>query len=159
LINDLTVNPLSKRAYLSVSRGRGPDATPVIVRTAQEGKLEIVSLDNIPFAKVALPNPVSPTATARNGSSLRVDAITDIAFSNGKVIIAGLSNEEFSSNLRSIDYPFTTVNRGTSVEIYHGSHGRYETQAPVRTFTLYRSKNQDYILASYTCTPLVIFRT
>src|SRR5687768_468844 len=34
LINDVTVNPLSKRAYLTVSRGRGPAATPVIVRTA-----------------------------------------------------------------------------------------------------------------------------
>ena len=31
-INDLAVNPLSGNVYLSVSRGRGPDAIPVIVR-------------------------------------------------------------------------------------------------------------------------------
>ena len=32
MINDLAVNPISGNAYLSVSRGRGPDATPVILR-------------------------------------------------------------------------------------------------------------------------------
>src|SRR5262245_32849880 len=32
LINDVVVNPLSKKAYISVSRGRGPDATPVVLR-------------------------------------------------------------------------------------------------------------------------------
>ena len=31
-INDLAVNPLSGNVYLSVSRGRGPDAIPVLVR-------------------------------------------------------------------------------------------------------------------------------
>ncbi|NJS14404.1 MAG: RNA polymerase sigma factor, partial [Sphingopyxis sp.] len=30
LINDMAVNPVSKKAYLSVSRGRGPDAAAVI---------------------------------------------------------------------------------------------------------------------------------
>ena len=39
LINDMAVNPASKRAYLSVSRGRGPDATPVIVRTGGDEQL------------------------------------------------------------------------------------------------------------------------
>jgi hypothetical protein len=32
LINDIKVNPISKNVYLSVSRGRSPDATPVILR-------------------------------------------------------------------------------------------------------------------------------
>src|SRR5262245_49971063 len=31
LINDMAVNPASGRVYLSVSRGRGPDATPVLL--------------------------------------------------------------------------------------------------------------------------------
>jgi hypothetical protein len=35
LINDLTVNPISQKVYLSVSRGRGPDALPVIVRVVR----------------------------------------------------------------------------------------------------------------------------
>ena len=55
-INDLAVNPLSGNVYLSVSRGRGPDATPVLVRIHADGKLEDVSLENVQFAKAELPN-------------------------------------------------------------------------------------------------------
>ncbi len=39
--------------------------------------------------------------------------------------------------------------------MYHGSHGRYETQSPIRTFVPYTIGNRQYILAAYTCTPLV----
>src|SRR5262245_21991307 len=47
LINDVAVNPISKRIYLSVSRGRGPTATPVILRLDAQGKIEELSMDNI----------------------------------------------------------------------------------------------------------------
>ena len=158
LINDMTVNPLSKRAYLSVSRGRGPTASPVIVRTAAGGRVEVLSLDNVRHAKATLPNAPAADAVGRRGAPMRMEAITDIAYVSGNVIIAGLSNEEFSSNLRTIPFPFTSVPRGTAIEIYHGSHGQFETQAPVRTFTTHKVRNEDVILASYTCTPLVVFR-
>lgn len=158
LINDMTVNPLSKRAYLSVSRGLGPTATAVIVRTAAGGKVEVLSLDNVRHARATLPNAPAAEAVGRRGAPMRMEAITDVAYVNGNVIIAGLSNEEFASNLRTIPFPFTSVPRGTAIEIYHGSHGRFETQAPVRTFTTHRVRNEDVILASYTCTPLVVFR-
>src|ERR1700722_14742203 len=39
-INDLAVNPRSGNVYLSVARGRGPDAIPVIVRINADGKPE-----------------------------------------------------------------------------------------------------------------------
>lgn len=159
LINDVAVNPLSKRAYISVSRGRGPAATPVIVRTAAGGKLEVLSFDNIKFSKATLPNAPTMETQTRRGGSARLVSITDVAYVEGKVIVAGLSNEEFASNLRQIPFPFTSTPRGTSIEIYHGSHGRYETHAPVRTFVPYKIRNEDVILASYTCTPLVVFRT
>jgi hypothetical protein len=158
LINDIAVNPLSKRAYLTVSRGRGPTSPSVIVRTAAGGKVEVVSLDNVKFAKAALPNAPAADAAGRNGRPLRLDSITDVAYVNGNVVVAGLSNEEFASNLRTIPFPFTGTAKGTAIEIYHGSHGRFETQAPVRTFATYKIRNEDVILASYTCTPLVVFR-
>jgi len=47
------------------------------------------------------------------------------------------------------------VTGGTNVEIYHGSHGRFETNAPVRTFVPHRIDGDPHILAAYTCTPLV----
>jgi len=155
LINDVAVNPVSKKVYLSVSRGRGADAIPVILRADASGKITELSLDNVKYSTVSLPDPPPATAKDARGQSRRVETITDLAFVDGKVIVAGLSNEEFSSNLRSIPYPFNQAEKGASIEIFHGSHGRFETNAPVRTFVAYKIDNQPYILAAYTCTPLV----
>jgi len=148
-IADMAVNPASGKAYLSVSRGKGPDATPVLVRVDRAGKVEMVSLENVPFAQTTLPNPPA-------GNAAR-ESITDLAFLDGRVYVAGLSNEEFSSRLLSIPYPFANKADGTSVEIFHGAHGRLETKSPVRTFAAYQIKGEPYILAAYTCTPLVKF--
>ena len=156
LINDMVVNPLSKKTYLSVSRGRGPGAAPVILRVSPSGKLEEFSLDNVKFSKAALPNAPDDAKDAR-GQSKRLEAITDIEYVDGRVFVAGLSNEEFASNLRAIPFPFSQVDKGASVEIFHGSHGRFETNAPVRTFVPYAIKAEPHILAAYTCTPLVKF--
>ena len=60
MINDLAVNPRSGNVYLSVARGRGPDATPLVVRVNAEGKVEEVPLVNIPFSKAELPNAPAP---------------------------------------------------------------------------------------------------
>jgi hypothetical protein len=47
LIKDMSVNPISKNVYLAVSRGRGPDAAPVLVRVKSGGEVEAVSLDKV----------------------------------------------------------------------------------------------------------------
>jgi hypothetical protein len=155
LINDLAVNPLSGTAYLSASRGRGPDATPVILRVGSDGKVSLLSLDKVRYAKAPLPNAPDASAKDRRGNSQRQESITDVAYVDGRVVVAGLSNEEFSSNLRTIPFPFTATDAGTSVEIFHGSHGQLETHAPVRTFVSYTINDQPHLLAAYTCTPLV----
>lgn len=154
LINDMAVNPVSGKAYFSVSRGRGPSAVPVIVVVDGAGKLSELSLKDIAFSKASLPNPPAPTEGKNNQ---RAEAITDLAYADGRVIVAGLSNEEFASNLRSIPFPFTDANAGTGVEIFHGAHGRFETKSPVRTFAIYSIHKQLNVLAAYTCTPLVRF--
>jgi hypothetical protein len=145
-INDLAVNPASGNAYLSVTRGSGPDAAPVVMRVERSGQIAEFPLKDVPFAKAVLPNP--------SGKS-RAQSITKLAFVKDRVIVAGLSNEEWASTLRSIPFPFTAADKGTSVQIYHGSHGRFETNAPVRTFVPYDVNGEPYILAAYTCTPLV----
>ncbi len=152
-INDVKVNPLSKNVYLSVTRGKGEGAVPVILRADASGKITEFSLDNVASSASALPNP--PVAKAGARSDPRLETITQVAYSGGKVIVAGLSNEEFSSNLRTIAFPFEKNVTASSIEIYHGSHGRFETQAPVRTFVPYTIDNEPSIVAAYTCTPLV----
>jgi hypothetical protein len=153
LINDVKVNPISKNVYLSVSRGKGPDAVPVILRIDANMKISEFSLDNVQFTSARLAD--VPASKPGGRGDPRNDAITEIAFVNGSVLVAGLSNQEFASDLRSIPFPFKGEASGAGVKMYHGSHGRYETQSPVRTFVPYTIGNQEYILAAYTCTPLV----
>jgi hypothetical protein len=155
-INDLAVNPRSGNIYLAVSRGRGPDAAPLLVRVKSDGKIEEVSLENVPFSKVEIPNAPDANTKSARGPSPRSESITDLAFADGRVFVAGLSNEEFSSRLMSIPYPFSSEGiDGAAIEIYHGAHGRFETKSPIRTFVTYRIGNEPYMLAAYTCTPLV----
>ena len=86
-----------------------------------------------------------------------MQSITDMAFVDGRLYVAGLSNEEFSSKLRSVPYPFSTVDNGASVEIYHGNHGAFETRSPVYTFVPYKMNGETNLIAGYLCTPLVKF--
>src|SRR5262249_54108227 len=142
-------NPVSGNTYLSLARGKGADSKPALVRVDRAGKLTEVALQDVPFAKVTLTN-------APAGGK-RAEAITQLAFVKGRLIVAGLSSEEFASKLRSLPYPFTEADPGTSVEVFHGAHGKLETASPVRTFTAYEIDGEPNLLAAYTCTPLVKF--
>jgi len=117
------------------------------------------SLDQVKFSRGELPDaPVDGVVGQSNRqSNPRQESITDIAFLEDRILIAGLSNEEFGSTLRAVPFPFKTVANGTSVEIFHGAHGRFETRAPVRTFVPFKVGNEPSLLAAYTCTPLVQF--
>ncbi len=58
--------------------------------------------------------------------------------------------------MRTFAYPFKSDGaKGASIEIYHGSHGKFETASPVRTFITYDIAGKPNVLAAYLCTPLV----
>jgi hypothetical protein len=152
---DLAVNPASGMAYLSLSLGQGPDAKAALAMVRPDGDIKMLDTASLKSSKAALPDAPGPDETDRRGSSRRRESITDIAYVDGKVLVAGLSHEEFASTLRSIPYPFKDVAKGTSVKIYHGAHGRFETDSPVRTFLPYEIGGEPHLLAAYTCTPLV----
>jgi len=78
-----------------------------------------------------------------------------LAYVDGMLLVAGLSNEEFSSKLRRIPFPFAGDVADNNLEIFHVSHGKWETAAPIRTFVPYDGGRA--VLASYTCTPVVHF--
>lgn len=151
VINDVKVNPVSKNVYVSASRGKGPDAAALIAKVDTAGKVSLLSLDNAPNESVSLVDAPATSANART----RMQTITDLNYVNGNLMVAGLSNEEWNSALRSIPFPFKTADKGATLQIWHSSHGRYETQAPIRTFVPYSISGQQYVLAAYTCTPLV----
>jgi len=148
-IADMVVNPASGNVYFSIGRGRGPEATPVILKLDRKGEFSELSLKDVKFAKAPLPNP------APRPQPQRKDVLTGLAYVAGKVYVAGLSNEEFASRFLVMPFPFTDAKQSTSVEIFHGNHGRLETNSPIRTFTSYEIAGHANLLASYTCTPLV----
>ncbi len=152
-IVDMATNPISRQIYVSVARGRGPTAIPVLLRIQPDGTIAEVPMKNVLHSVAAIPNPADDI-DGRRGNP-RSESITDVAYIDGKVFVAGLSNEEFASNLRTIEFPFQKFDGGTSVEIYHGAHGAVETRAPVRTFAAYSIDGKEHLLAAYTCTPLV----
>lgn len=157
LINDMAVQPGTGLVYLSVSRGKGPDAIPVIVRVDGESKVTEVPLDKVAYSQVTLNNAPAAGETKDRRAPQRGDSITDLAFIDNRLFVAGISNEEFASKLRAIPFPFKEADPGTSVEIYHGAHGAVETRAPIRTFVPFDVEGKPHILAAYTCTPLVKF--
>jgi hypothetical protein len=178
VIRGMTVHPVSHAVYLSVARGRGPEAGPAVVRIGTDGELSVVELDDLPATSFELDDApaaddermdvwLDGTESASeprefNGVTLEVarvparrSTITGLAWVDGTLFVAGLSNEEFTSRLRQIAYPFDGSATETSVEIFHVDHGRYETEAPIRALTVFEGSSS--ILATYTCTPLAAF--
>ena len=178
-VRDMAVHPSSQNVYLSVMRGSGADAIPLLIKVGADGALSEAPLENVPFSQTTIqdaPRPDDERTDGRvvlgsregddkvmpSGKTLRIArdrlrnvAVTDMAYVDGTLLVAGASNEEFSSTLRRIPFPFIGDASSNSLEIFHVSHGRYETAAPIRTFMPYGGNTS--ILASYTCTPVVHF--
>ncbi|MDQ1681179.1 MAG: hypothetical protein QOI42_2038 [Frankiaceae bacterium] len=178
ILRDMAVHPRTHNVYLSVMRGRGSDAIPLILRIDHhDAAIAEVALADVAFAEASITNApaVDDPRTdfrfadapegevfERNGRTFRIarpsareSTVTDMAYVDGTLLVAGLSNEEFSSNLRRLPFPFTGEVLDNSLEIFHVAHGKWETAAPIRTFVPFDGGRS--ILASYTCTPLVHF--
>lgn len=180
-IRDMAVHPESHNLYLSVQRGRGDAGQAVLVRIGvPDGAVTDVPLDGVLVAEAAIgdapaedderqditiPSGKQGEEVTYGGRTIRIlrrpirtSTVTDMVYLDGEpgsLLVAGLSNEEFSSRLRRIPFPFGDNVTGSSLEIFHVSHGKWETAAPIRTFVAYDGGAS--ILASYTCTPVVHF--
>lgn len=170
LVHDMAVHPRSREVYLSVSRGRSawnsrwelPNDlanSKILLKMSADGVFSEVNLKKASLTHASISNPIDQESEHRwkKGIKRRVDAITDITFHNGTVYVAGLSNEEFASAIWKLNYPFAGESQITTVEIFHGAHGKYETHAPIRAFVPYQIKAKDHMLAAYLCTPFVTF--
>lgn len=152
-INDMKVHGPSKQIFLSVHRGRGPNATPAILKV-NDGRLEALDLNVLPHTKAELAS-LPGQETFEFGQSQRSLAITDITYYNGELFVAGVSNEEFASTLRRVPFPFSNRVSTTTLEIWHAVHAEFETRAPIITQTIREIDGKAYLLAAYACTPLV----
>lgn len=124
---------------------------------SKDKTFENIALETVSFSKISLTNPIALDKKDRRGMSMRNMAISDLQYFKGKIFVSGLSNDEFSSSLRSIDFPFNEAQKYSTLEIYHANHAKYETLSPIKTFLPYTLNGKDMVVASYTCTPLVLF--
>lgn len=157
VVNDLAVHPGSRNIYLAVSRGRGNGALPVLLRVTKQGSIDVVALHDRPFSSVSLRNAHPPEAKDRWGQELRRMTITDLAWADGELLVAGLSSTEFASTLRRAAYPFRNEHAVNTLEIFHTSHDKYETQSPVTAFLPLTLKGKPSLLAAYGCAPIASF--
>jgi hypothetical protein len=171
VIHDMAADPISYDIYLAVSRNRGKwrsqwhlpndlgDATELL-RIDQQGRLHGVDLAGRPFTSTQLPRLLAPGRKHEFKPDVdpRTEAITDLAWDDGTLWVSGLSNEEFSSAIWRVPYPFSDEKAAiTTLEIYHVAHQAWETAAPVRTLVPLTLGGKKHVLAAYLCTPLVLF--
>lgn len=157
IVRDMAINPSSKEAYIAFDTKSKTGYTSQIIIVNQAGTIRKFDLAATKHTEVKLND--APTSDVKfwDKTPMRSMTFTDIDFYKGKVYISGMSNAEFSSALRIVDFPFKNNKVATSsVEIFHGVHGQNETRAPIQTLQFVTLNNEDYILAVYTCTPLVL---
>ena len=155
-IVDMVAHPRSQSLYFSLTRGKGNDAVPVLVSvTKVEETVTILPLENIRHARAAIPGTPTEDQKTSWGAPRRSFIVTDLALVDGELYVAGLGNEEFASTLRRLPYPFGRAASATTVEMYHTSHDRYETAAPIESFVPITLAGTPSLVAGYGCSPIV----
>ena len=155
-IQDMVVHPTSKEAYLAVSRVTGDKYVSAIAIVSPNGKPRLMDLSG-PMKKVTVPFAPATGFSFYGDFPSRQLTFTDLELHNDTLYIAGLSNADFASSLWSTPVPLTGKATRTTVEIYHAVHNQQETRAPIRSMKVVSLDGRDYLVAAYTCTPLVLF--
>ena len=149
-VNDLAVHPSSGAAYVSYRSLEGPG----IVRILGED-VKAVDVSNAKHSKIELTNAPAPDGDGRR--SRRAQCITDLAFLDGSLLVAGLSKDRDGSRMRSLAFPFAETDAGATIHIYHGAHGKDESSSPAQTFVPLNIGGEPNVVAAYICTPLVTY--
>ena len=152
-LTDMAVDPQNQNIYIGVQHSSGKAMLFVV----NNNSLEEVPLDFVSFSKAEVADAIAEGAEDNRGRPLRKWAISDLDYADGKVMLSGLSNAEFASTFRTMPFPFTNEQKQSSLEIYHAAHGKYETSSPIKAFTTITINDVPTLIASYTCTPLVVF--
>ena len=153
-IEDMVVRPGTAEVYIAVSYGAAK--TPALFVVTSDQRARRVDLKAAKSTSIALRD--APTSNYKfwRETPERSFTVTDMKWRDGELFIAGLSNQDFASTLRRVHYPFDSKQSVTSVEIYHTGHNLIETRAPIRAMSFATWGGKPYLVAAYTCTPIVI---
>ena len=153
-IEDMVVRPGTAEVYIAISYGAAK--TPALIVVTSDQRARLVNVKAAKSTSIALRD--APTSNYKfwRETPERSFTVTDMKWRDGELFIAGLSNQDFASTLRRIKYPFDSQQSVTSVEIYHTGHNLIETRAPIRAMSFATWGGKPYLVAAYTCTPIVI---
>lgn len=152
-VNDLAVNPATGHVFVSATLA----GKPALLQVDEAGRITQMAMQDVLFSKaelVAAPED-KVSGEGRRARNNRRDAITDLAFFEGKLLISGLRDGATPSSVRELSFPFATADRGVGVQIYHAAHGKEEDYSAMRTFVPLMIDGEPNLLAAYVCTPLV----
>jgi hypothetical protein len=153
-VEDMVARPGTAEVYVAISYGAAK--TPALIVVTNDQKARRVDLKAAKSTSIELRD--APTSSYKfwNETPQRSFTVTNMKWRNGEIFIAGLSNQDFASTLRRVKYPFDGQQSTTSVEIYHTGHNLIETRAPIRAMSFATWGGKPYLVAAYTCTPVVI---
>jgi hypothetical protein len=153
---DMAIRPGAELAYLSLSITRpGGAPRPALVSLDSAGRVTVIDLAKAPRTSVRVADAPSADKTLWREPEATL-TFTDLAAHDGKLYVAGLSNETFASTLRVFDLPLKRAASVTSIEMYHPVHNQVETRAPIRKMTIVDSGAGPLLVAAFTCTPLAV---
>jgi hypothetical protein len=152
-IEDMAMRPGTNQAYIALSVGAAK--TPSIVIVTPDGSARLLDLKSTKSSETTLELAPDDGLEFWDHIPERSFTVTDMKWREGRLYVAGLSNQDFASSLRVIPYPFQGKSTITSVEIYHASHDEIETRAPILAMTFADLDGKPYLVAAYTCTPVV----
>jgi hypothetical protein len=139
----LAVNPASRVAYVAVRKLDGKQ--DMILTISGDGKINEFSLEKVKHT-------VYPLSA---GDSAPVTKITDLTWADGRILAAALAKDSFASKILSVNASGPGAASCISTETYHVAHGRWETNAPIRTVIPYEENGKKYLVGAFTCTPIV----
>ena len=152
-IEDIAARSGTDEVYVAVMAGANGAAA--ILRVRADGSVHKLDLAAMPSSAASLEDAPEASLKFWNGNSGLSYTVTDMKWRDGRLYLAGLSNQSFASSLRILPYPFGTTGAMASVEMYHTSHDQVETRAPIRAMAFETLDDKPYLVAAYLCTPLV----
>jgi hypothetical protein len=155
---DMAVHPTTRNVYLTVAKVDGEASQPALIRVRGNDAVEVVDLGNLKHATAPIPGAPSRDAKTPWGQPQWTLTVTDLQYVDGELYIAGLSNEQFASALRRLPFPFGKTASVNTVEIYHTSHDKWETAAPIEAFVPITVNGEAMIVAGYGCSPIATFK-
>jgi len=153
-VEDMVVRPGTGEVYVAVSYGA--ERKPALMAVTSNRKVRRLDLKAAASTSIALLDAPTTDYKFWKETPERSFTVTDMKWRDGELYVAGLSNQDFASTLRRVKYPFGSQQSVTSVEIYHAGHNLIETRAPIRAMSFATWGGRSYLVAAYTCTPLVI---